>query len=281
MNNMNLIGAVLFIFFLTCHSVETKSISIILLTAPKKRPELTRSARDLFDAIKNCPDDVVIKEIVFVKGCMTGCNHTELDEVIKKFKSHFPHIEISTPTFIPDGDDIVMGKKWSEEYYSSLFDDVRVGDMFYKRYLKHMRVNFYFLSASKYLYEKAECDFILFTEDDLTYRTDTFSSIRKLMDRTDGEILFSKITHYHGWDQLFKSKKDFVGYCRLGLTSTVGYYGLLRSREQLRIYITHMKFSKLTESGDTLSEQLCWAENKKLSVIKTSKHFGHNKWIPW
>ena len=279
---MNLI----FIFLCFCltksYSIEPKSISIILLTAPKKRPELTRSARDLFDAIKNCPDDVVIKEIVFVKGCMNGCDHPELDEVIKKFKLHFPHIEISTPTFIPDDDDIVMGKKWSEEMYESLYPDIRVYDFYYDKYLKHMRVNFYFLSASKYLYEKAECDFILFTEDDITYKKNTFSSIRKLMDRTNDDILFSKIAHgSNKKNKIYGRKRDFVGDCRSKLTHIVGYYGLLRSREQLRIYITHMKFSKLTESGDTLSEQLCWAENKKLSVIKTSKHFGWRKVIPW
>ena len=278
---MNLI----FIFLCFCltksYSIQPKSISIILLTAPKKRPELTRSARDLFDAIKNCPDDVVIKEIVFVKGCMNGCDHPELDEVIKKFKLHFPHIEISTPTFIPDDDDIVMGKKWSEEMYESLYPDIRVYDFYYDKYLKHMRVNFYFLSASKYLYEKAECDFILFTEDDIRYRANTFSSIRKLMDRTNDDILFSKIAHYHGTDNLYRKNNDYIAHCRLGITGWPGYYGLLRSREQLRIYITHMKFSKLTESGDTLSEQLCLASNKKLSIIKSLTHFGKYKRIPW
>ena len=263
-----------------CYAKDVKNVAILLVTAPKKRPELTRSASDLLVALKNIPDNIAIKEIVFTKGCVEGCEHVELDNVVKQFKEEFPHITISTPTFVPDDDDLFMDREWSRDYYSGLFDDIRVGDFYYERYLKHIRINFFFISSAKYLYNKADIDYVLFMEDDLTYQPDAFINVGKLIERTNSSILYSKIAHTHRRGTPYSHLKDFVLDCRIDVTHRVGYYGILRSREQLKIYLTHMKFCGLTECGDTLSKQLCQASDKMVSVIECTKHFGPNKRMP-
>ena len=57
-------SVLLFIFFISSVlSLENKTLSIIMVTSPKKRPELTRSAKDLIIALKNCPKELIIDEI--------------------------------------------------------------------------------------------------------------------------------------------------------------------------------------------------------------------------
>ena len=78
-----------------------------------------------------------------------------------------------------------------------------------------IRINFFFISSAKYLYNKADIDYVLFMEDDLTYQSDAFINVGKLIERTNSGILYSKIAHTHRRGTPYSHLKDFVLDCRI------------------------------------------------------------------
>ena len=58
---------------------HTVNIAILMLTAPKTRPELTRTMRDVYRMLDNKPSNANITAFYITKGC-NGCNHPEYDE---------------------------------------------------------------------------------------------------------------------------------------------------------------------------------------------------------
>ena len=270
----------LLFFIINVLSLENKKLSIVLLTHPKKRPELTRTMQDITEAIKNCPNGLIIDEMVFVKGCIYGCQHDELERSIKEFEKNFPNIKIAVPNFTPKEDDVYMSKEWSKDFYESLWQDIQFASFSYSNYIKHMTVNFYFLSSAEYIYNKNTTDFVLFIEDDVIYDKNTFSIILNLMYQNDDEkYIYSKISNNQNIREFRGMRKGIIS-CRPDYPYRAGFYGVLRSMEQLRIFIVHMKFSGHSECGDTISETLCTASSKSISLFEISRHFGHDPQIP-
>ena len=143
-----------------------------------------------------------------------------------------------------------------------------------------MTVNYYFVSSAKYLYEKNEDDFVLFLEDDLLYQENTFDVVLTLMNKNNNkDLIYSKMANNRDIKH-FKGMRKYTRNCRQNYRIQYGYYGILRSFEQLRIFVSSMKFMGHVECGDAVSENLCISLSKNVSALEVARHFGRDKTIP-
>ena len=270
----------LFFFITITQSTKPEKLTIILVTAPKKRPELRKSINDLSNALNNTPDELLVSEIVFVKGCLNDCNHPDLDYAIDLIKTNFPTIKITTPQFVPTSQDGITLDEWVLDTLSSVWTRTSklATDWSEVRYQKHMTINFYFIEAMKYVYEKTDSDYVLLSEDDQTYKENTFSSVLELMKIQNKNRIFSKIS----WDQNgwygYKGVEKFTARCKKNFVH--GAYGVLRSRKELRMFLKWVKFSRRFESEDSLGHYLCEFMDGVVEVKHCSLHFGWLKEIP-
>ena len=248
--------------------VNSSSLSIILLSSPKKRPELSKTALDLENALKaNKGNNIIVTKILFVKGCLNGCDFKEFDEVIEHFKIELKEIDIDIPQFYPTEQDGLFLQEW--------FKDSLAGTWIY---IKHLTINFYFIQSLKKIYINSDDDFVLMSEDDQTYEEQTFKAIRSLIDIRNEKRLYSKISWcHHSWCKKVNTKK-FTIECKKD--SAFGAFGTLRNRKELGIFLRYLKFSRFVESEDTLAEYLCRSLDMQVVVYNVSKHFGRDKMIP-
>ena len=174
---------ILFLFVTFTLSLKSEKLTIILVTAPKKRPELTKTINDLNNALKNIPNELDVSDIIFIKGCVNGCQHPELDYAIDLIKQNHPQIKITIPNFSPTIQDGLFFEEWMLDSLSSVWKRTSklATDWSSHRYRKHMIINFYFINAMKYVYENINFDYLLLSEDDQTYKNDFFYSIVELI----------------------------------------------------------------------------------------------------
>ncbi|BFU26322.1 hypothetical protein EHI_120260 [Entamoeba histolytica HM-1:IMSS] len=253
-------------------------MSIILLSHPKRRPELTRSIRDLVEALKDVPKGLNIKEIVMVKGCVKGCNFKEMDDAIEKIKKELPYIPVKIPTYNYKSIDGVNEEEWVQDSLSAVWADTTKREWEPTTYKKHMTVNFFFIEELKKVYNDKSTDYVLLAEDDQLYEKDTFKHILKLIQTRPDNQCYAKIawcpyrwcSHYGQKRFTANTSKDFAW----------GAWGNLRSKEELGLFLRWLKFTRFFESEDTLGSFLCQALKRNIEVDNVSYHFGHDKTIP-
>ena len=271
---------ILFLFVTFTLSLKSEKLTIILVTAPKKRPELTKTINDLNNALKNIPNELDVSDIIFIKGCVNGCQHPELDYAIDLIKQNHPQIKITIPNFSPTIQDGLFFEEWMLDSLSSVWKRTSklATDWSSHRYRKHMIINFYFINAMKYVYENINFDYLLLSEDDQTYKNDFFYSIVELIKTDKKRRIFSKIS----WDQNgwfgYKGVERFTAKCTKNFVH--GAYGVLRSKKELKMFLKWMKFSRIFESEDTLGYYLCESLDGVVEVKHVSLHFGWLKEIP-
>ena len=280
MKRTYLLLIILFLFYFSKAEENDKTLSIVLLTAPKKRPELTKTIKDLSIALENVPKGLKVTEIVFVKGCIHGCDHKELEDAIQLMKEKFPNIKITVPTFKQKESDGIENEPWIYEHYSTLWKRAAPlsGEWTYDLFKKYMIVNFYFYEALNYVYDNTNVDYVLLSEDDQTYTKDTFQTLQQLMNYKNPKRIFSKISWCQEHWCPFKGQKRFTVDCTKEFVW--GAWGVMRSRKELRMFIRWMKFSKFTESEDTLGYYLCQNFDGNVEVDHVSLHFGRLYSIP-
>ena len=256
------------------------NLSLILVSGPKKRPELKKSINDLSNAMNNMPEGLKVSEIVFVKGCLNDCNHPDFDYAIDLIQKNHPNIKITTPHFIPTPQDGITLDEWVLDTLSSVWKRTSklATDWTEIRYQKHMTINYYFIEAMKYVYKETDSDYVLLSEDDQTYKENTFSSVLELMKTNNKNRIFSKIS----WDQngwyVYKVVERLTARCKKNFVH--GAYGVLRSRKELRMFLKWVKFSRRFESEDSLGHYLCEFMDGVVEVKHCSLHFGWLKEIP-
>ena len=270
----------LFLCIQLTHSSEVKTLTIILLTAPKKRPELTRTIEDLTEEMNNLPEGLVINEIVFVKGCVDECEHPELDKAIETIRKNNPSIKITLPQYNPQPTDGIRFENWFYDSLESVWprNPDEPTDWSVDKYRKHMIINFFFLNAMKDVYKQGKCDYVLLSEDDQTYKKNVFHKVYKLMNSQNKNRVFSKIAWEKSGKFGYRKEKEFTAQCVD--TTVFGAWGTLRSMEELKIFLNWVKFSRINESEDTLGYYLCKYLEGEVEVIKSSVHFGWSKRIP-
>lgn len=72
-------------------SVFSTRVVLMMLTHSKRRPELTRSMRDVYRMIDNMPSNITINAFYFTKGC-DNCTHTELDDTLSTLRNKYPFV---------------------------------------------------------------------------------------------------------------------------------------------------------------------------------------------
>ena len=153
-----------------------------------------------------------------------------------------------------------------------------VSEWIYDTYRKYMIVNFYFIKAIDDIYQNTNSDYVLLSEDDQTYPKDTFLRIVKLTKNSNHKRIFSKISWCpYKWCKL-RGNKRFTVDCQKDFVW--GAWGALRSRKEMRMFLKWLKFSRMSESEDTLSHFLCESLNGEVEVDEISIHFGRDKNIP-
>ncbi|ELP83777.1 hypothetical protein EIN_470210 [Entamoeba invadens IP1] len=251
--------------------VLSKTLSIIVVAGPKNRPMLKRSMRDLSEALKHLPRDLSVRNIFFIRGCQ-NCTFSDMDDVVTEFSSTFDiSINVEELHFNPIEKDGTNFTDWVAEFYSAT--DLRNGNPRWKwdRYLKHMRINYYFLNGLLKALSDAKSDYFLFAEDDQTYNLHAFNGVLELTNRSKTRRCYSKIA-YQG-----RRPKNVTKFT---VPSAFGAFGTLRSREEALIFVRLLKFVNRSESEDTLAEFFCKASKGHVEVNHVSRHFGWDKKLP-
>ncbi|EDR27993.1 hypothetical protein EDI_265880 [Entamoeba dispar SAW760] len=273
---MNCSVLTLLLFVITVSG--TYNLSIVLVTHPKRRPELTRSIRDLVEALKNVPEGLNIKELVMIKGCVRGCEYKEMDDALEKIKKELPSIPVKTPTYKYTSIDGVGGEEWMRDSLSAVWGDTTKGDWEPTTYQKHITINFFFIEALKRIYKDESIDYVLLAEDDQLYEKDTFHHVLKLIQTRPKNQCYAKIAWCpYRWCSYYGQKRFTVDTSK---EFAWGAWGNMRSKEELGFFLRWLKFTRFFESEDTLGSFLCQALKKNIEVDNVSYHFGHDRTIP-
>ena len=141
-----------------------------------------------------------------------------------------------------------------------------------------MIVNFYFKRVTEYVSYETDYDYLLFSEDDQTYEPTVFNSIYELMNNKNPKRIYSKISWcQEHWCEL-RGKIRFTVDCNQNFVW--GAWGVLRSRKEFNMFLKWLKFSRTSESEDTLGYYLCVNLNGQVEVKQSSIHFGRFQNIP-
>ena len=268
----------LFILLFFIYQINATTIGIIMVTSPKKRPELQRTLKDLAIALSNQPTNITVTDILLLKGCINDCHHLDLQDSLHLYHSLFPNISISSPHFSPFETDGTQKESWTFDALSSLWNSIRQPDWSYSTYQKYLIVNFYFLNGLQYLYQNTTVDYFLMLEDDQTFDKHLFTELNELIQENNPRRLFSKIA----WCQL--SWCIHVGDRRFTIDGRKdgvwGAWGAFRSRNEIKMFLKWLKFSRMSESEDTLAERLNHDLETQVEVKHISHHFGRDNDIP-
>ena len=257
---------------------EETTLGIIILSAPKKRPELRKTVSDLKVALMNKPNDLKVTEIQFVKGCRNGCDFPDFDEAVSEYRKAFPETQITTPTYTPKDTDGIDNQEWHFDSLAGVWNLVKQQDWAIGIYRKYLTVNYYFFSALQYFYAKTNVDYVLMLEDDQTFKPNAFDDVQILINSKNKNRIHSRIS----WPQFhwIKYRGQYVFTIECRRDHPWGAFGTLRSRKELGLFLRWIKFSRMTESEDTLADFLCSGLRGEVEVRFVSHHFGRDIRIP-
>ncbi|EAL49029.2 hypothetical protein KM1_120840 [Entamoeba histolytica HM-3:IMSS] len=230
--------------------------------------------KSLKQALQHKPITLVIKRILFIKGCIVSCLFPIFNNIIDDFTKSFPEIEISYIEPPLNKFKGITGESWTNEVLSATWSRTGNPDWSRTKYVKHLTINYFFeIGIQTVIKNMQPNDFVLFAEDDQSYSINAFEHILKLMEKNQQNTCFSKIA--------IEPYKEY--YKRTINTFEIhlwGAWGNLRSKNQLEIFLRYLKFSNFAESEDTLGIYLCKSLNQTVEVDCVSKHFGKDRYLP-
>ena len=241
-----------------------------MLTGPKKRPELTRTMRDLYKNFDNLPDNLTINAFYFGRGCK-NCTHTELDIALERINKDYPFVHPIEWNFTKEYD--FENKELVEEMYSSL--ERLHGDWNYKAYYKYRLVTDYFMEMITDALEKYAdiTDYFITLEDDMIFASDFL------------KVLFDDISHVTEDVCFYKACTPSClykkGYYSTSQAPPWGIYGNFWRTDKFKEFIRYIKLVKINECYDTLTVWYCSGLNKRIFIdCKKARHFGRDLNIP-
>ena len=251
----------------------------MLLTAPKRRPELTRSVKDIIAFIDNKPDNININAFYFTLGCV-NCSHPELNESIETLQKKHPWLNIVYYHPNAEEDDnyhvhsdivaeIFSTRAWRESYYILK---------------KYFTVNYYFNKmANDALNNYPDTDLFITLEDDQYYNKNLLNMINDMVNKNKNnsvcyyKIAINKQKNFYGWDIGSKNGYYMGSYNRLPLW---GNWGITRTYEQEQKFMRYVKFAQTYSCNDELAYLFCYIESRRIFVdSRISYHFGWDKII--
>ena len=249
----------------------------MMLTAPKRRPELTTSMKYIYRMLDNKPNNVIINAFYIVKGC-NCCNHSEYDNAIKLLNKNYPWLKVESFNLIPPleryyGYDINSQK----EFYSAMYHNSRRWN--FPRYNKFTIVTDYVKMIQLDAYNKyPETDIYISLEDDQTYDSDAINKIINVVNINSknnnscyvkGAINNNHI--YSGYTSEWRSK-DYQLY---------GVWGIIRTKEEMKSFYKYVKFVYQNNCIDYLAYEYCKLTNKTIYAdASIMYHFGWDKKLP-
>lgn len=260
-----------------CSGAESLSkqptLAVIIVAAPKSRHFLNRSMRDFVVALNNAATSFNVTRILFVRGCLRGCEFPDMDKQVTLFRKMYPNTSIETPYYPPDPDSVFV-KTWGADTYGSV--DYQIGHRWaYKKWIKHMTINHFFYKASEYVLQDESIDYVLYAEDDQLYVSNTFARAASLINKYPSyqDSCYYKLATEDRKQlledmRLIDPQKEYV----------LGAFGNLRTRRDLEQFLRYQKFTNCQESEDTLGWFLCRSLRRNIaSFLSTSYHFGHDR----
>ncbi|ELP88662.1 hypothetical protein EIN_389250 [Entamoeba invadens IP1] len=151
--------------------------------------------RDLSIALDHVPEELSVRNIFFIRGCQ-NCSFSDMDDIVTEFAMKYSKsINVEELHFSPTEKDGTNFTDWVADFYSAT--DLRNGNPRWKwqRYMKHMKINYYFLSGLLKALSDSMSDYFLFAEDDQTYNVNTFDGVVELTNRNKTKRCYSKISY--------------------------------------------------------------------------------------
>ncbi|ELP93283.1 hypothetical protein EIN_056580 [Entamoeba invadens IP1] len=245
----------------------------MMLSGPKRRPELTRSMRDFYIALQNKPLDVQIRHFIWGKGCAFGpCSHPEFDVAVNKTRSKFPWLDVIDFNFTQP----INERDYMQEFlhdFDAAYQESDRNDWTFKSFQKHMLVNYHFYTMVNWVLQNdKDTDYFMFAEDDQLYQPDFFKKISDYLsahnidDYCSGKVC---LTHYR------KDRKHTAPPTQFAL----GWFGQFKSRKQMEMFLRFTKFSRYFDCGDAVTWFWCRTIQEGYYYgYDMSVHFGH--WNP-